>query len=102
MSTPVAPASSNLGGLLRTPTTVVWLALIAATALSWLLGTNHGVPADRQDLTSVVILLVAFAKVRFIGLWFMELRAAPLVLRGLLELYCVAVCAMTVTLFLVF
>jgi hypothetical protein len=39
-------------------------------------------------------MLVAFIKVRFVGLYFMELRDAPHVLRGLFEGYCLVVCAM--------
>ena len=97
MSNSAAPA---LPSMLRTPTTVVWLVLIAATVLSWMLGTDHGFGATDHTLSSVVILLVAFVKVRFIGLWFMELREAPVVLRLLFEGYCAVVCTMTIALFL--
>jgi hypothetical protein len=96
MSNPTAPA---LPSMLRTPTTAVWLVLIAATALSWMLGTDHGFGSTDHSLSSVVILLVAFVKVRFIGLWFMELRDAPLPLRALFEAYCIIVCTLTISLF---
>ena len=51
-------------------------------------------------MASVTILVVALFKVRLVGLYFMELREAPIALRALLEVYCLAVCAITVSLFL--
>jgi hypothetical protein len=48
----------------------------------------------------VVILLIAFIKVRLVGLYFMELRGAPTVLRGLFEAYCAIVCTVVVLVFL--
>ena len=89
-----------MNALFRTPATVVWVVLILATGLSWMLGTDHGLPHHGQTLVSVAILLIAFIKVRFIGLYFMELRDAPTLLRALFETYCVAVCALVVGLFL--
>lgn len=87
--------------LLRTPATAVWLVLVLATGFSWALGTDHGFGSDGQTAASVVILVVAFVKVRFIGLFFMELRGAPLVLRMLFEGYCLAACAVVTGMFLV-
>jgi len=86
--------------LLRTPASVVWIVLVAATAFSWTLGTDHGLGPDTQRLAGIAILAVAFIKVRFIGLYFMELREAPSVLRGVFELYCAAVGTLVLTLFL--
>jgi hypothetical protein len=85
--------------LLRSSATVVWIFLIAATMVSWALGTDHGFITDHVT-ASVVILVVAFVKVRFIGLYFMELKDAPLVLRALIEFYCVAVLAVTLGFYL--
>lgn len=85
--------------LLRTPASVVWLVLVAATAFSWSLGTEHGLGSDAQELASIAILAVAFIKVRFIGLYFMELRESPVVLRGLFEGYCVVVGTLVMSLF---
>lgn len=84
--------------LLRTPATVAWAVLIAATVVSWTLGTQHGF--NSYTLASVVILLIAFIKVRLVGLYFMELRDAPTVLRGLFEAYCIIVCSVVVGVFL--
>lgn len=84
--------------LVRTPATAVWALLITATAVSWALGTQHGM-ANHQ-LASVIILLIAFIKVRLVGMYFMELREAPNVLRGLFEAYCVVVCSMLLGVFI--
>ena len=80
-----------LAPLLRTRTTAVWLLLIAATLLTWSLGTDHGLGLSQLLPTAVVILLIAIVKVRFIGLYFMELREAPPALRAVFEIYCAAV-----------
>jgi caa(3)-type oxidase subunit IV len=84
--------------LLRTPATVAWIVLILATIVSWTLGTAHGF--NNYTLASVVILIIAFVKVRLVGLYFMELREAPTVLRGLFEAYCIIVCTVVVGTFL--
>jgi caa(3)-type oxidase subunit IV len=84
--------------LFRTPATAVWLLLITATGVSWALGTQHGMHG--HQLASVIILLIAFIKVRLVGLYFMELREAPNILRGLFEAYCLIVCALLVGVFI--
>ncbi len=57
--------------------TIVWAALVAATCVSWSVGA--------------AALAIAFVKVRYIGLEFMELRGADAVLRGLFEAYVLVV-----------
>ena len=47
--------------------------------------------ADLHVLLRTSPLLIAFVKIRFVGLYFMELRAAPIVLRGIFEAYCAVV-----------
>lgn len=60
-------------------TSLIWLALVAATWLSWELG--HGlIFGDAYRHASVAVVLIAFIKARFVFLDFMELRRAP---RGL-------------------
>lgn len=71
--------------MLRTRVTVVWLLLVAATVVSWAVGEDHGVGSG----IGVVVLAIAAVKIRFVGLEFMELRRAPLVLRAIFEAYCV-------------
>jgi hypothetical protein len=71
--------------LLRARSTAVWLPLVAMTLVSWALGADHGVGST----IAVVVLVLAVVKVRFVGLDFMELRTAPLILRALFEAYCI-------------
>ncbi|WP_354700085.1 hypothetical protein DSM112329_00348 [Paraconexibacter sp. AEG42_29] len=89
---------SAAGDLLRTRATIVWFGLIAATLISWRLGTEHG-GGDHQT-ASTVILVVALAKVRFVGLYFMDLRTAPAALRGMFEAYCAVVLLATAGVYL--
>jgi hypothetical protein len=71
--------------LLRARSTFVWMALVAVTIVSWAVGADHEVGSG----VGVVVLALAVIKVRFVGLDFMELRDAPLLLRGLFEAYCI-------------
>jgi hypothetical protein len=71
-----------------------WAVLVAATGFSWVLSLEQG--HGSTTLVSCVILLVAFVKVRLVGLYFMELKKAPLVLRGLFEAYTGIVCAVLI------
>jgi hypothetical protein len=87
-----------LRGLLRGPFMVVWFLLIAATLLLWYLGAEHAVP--NAHLATVLILIVAFIKWRFVGLYFMELRDAPVPLRMLFEAQCATVCAVVLGVYL--
>jgi len=83
---------TTLNPLIRTRTTAVWLLLIAATLLTWSLGTDHSLGLSQGNpLTAVEILLIAFVKIRFVGRYFMELREAPPALRTVFEIYCAAV-----------
>lgn len=83
---------TGLLALLRDRFTVIWLVLAGATVTSSYLGADHGVGS--QATTTTLLVIVAAAKVRLVGLYFMELREAPAVLRGLFEAYCALVCAM--------
>lgn len=76
--------------LLPVRTAVVWTGLVLATLVSWFLGADH--TAAPTTLAGVVILLVAFLKVRFVAAYFMEIRDAPAVLRSLVEGWCAIVC----------
>jgi heme/copper-type cytochrome/quinol oxidase subunit 4 len=91
------PAAERSGGTsLRGPFTVVWFVLIGATLLSWYLGADHGFQS--HTATSIVVILVAFVKVRFVGLYFMDLRDAPILLRSIFEVYCVVACTLLIAL----
>lgn len=92
-----------LAPLMRTRTTAVWLLLTAATMLSWSLGVDHslGVPSG-HSVAAIAILVIAFVKIRFVGLYFMELRDAPPALRAVFEIYCAAVLLTLSTMYLLF
>jgi hypothetical protein len=86
--------------LLRQRSTVVWALLTAATCLSWRLGAG-GHPAQvRETGVSVAVLAVAFAKIRLVGLYFMELKDAPLALRAIFEGYIVVVGGLVIGMYL--
>lgn len=71
--------------LLRARSTYVWLGLVIVTVVSWAVSAEHEV----GSAVAVLVLALALIKVRFVGLDFMELRNAPLMLRGVFEAYCV-------------
>jgi Prokaryotic Cytochrome C oxidase subunit IV len=75
--------------LVRNRAGVSWLILVAATAVSWAVGAEHGT----GSMVVLVVLAIAALKVRLVGLDFMELRHAPIPLRAAFELYCFAIWA---------
>lgn len=81
---------------LREPAVLAWLALMAATTLSWWLGEGHG----PVRVASVGVISLAFAKVYVVGQHFMELKDAPLALRLLFGGWCAAVCTLLVAMYL--
>jgi hypothetical protein len=83
--------------LLRSRIGWVWLGLVGATALSW--GVGHGLGLQDPRHAGVAILVVAFAKVRFVILDFMELRHAPWAMRAIAEIWTLAICAVLIILF---
>lgn len=68
---------------------LVWGALVAATAVSWFVGDDHGLGTG--DAAVLGVLAITFTKVWLVGLHFMELRTAPPVLRRLFNGYVVLV-----------
>lgn len=96
-STGAVTGPVTLKSLLRARFVVVWFVLIAATLISWFLGTDQGF--DSTGVVTTVVLVVAFVKVRLVGLDFMELRNAPLPLRLVFEVYCVALVAVLLGLY---
>ena len=84
--------------VIGTRVALVWVALILATLASWVLGTDHG--GVGYEAASVLVVLVAFIKLRLVGLHFMELRDAPPALRGIFEGYCLVVCSLVLGMYL--
>ncbi len=83
--------------LLRDRITVVWFILVAATLASWVLGVGHDLP-DRY--AAISILVISFAKVHFVGRYFMELRNAPVGLTAIFGAWNVVVAAVLIGLYL--
>ena len=86
--------------LVRTNASVAWLILTSLTVVSWALGTQHGFGGGQHIPASLVIIVVAVFKIRLVGLYFMELREAPLALRGIFEGYCVVLLGMLTGMYL--
>ena len=74
---------------------VVWFALVVATAVSWYLGTGDG---DPRTVTTVVV-AVALVKTRFVLRYFMEVRHAPTALRLLADAWVIGVCTAILVLY---
>lgn len=85
--------------LLRDSVVPIWLLLMAATGLSWWLGTGQGSATEVHTWATVGLMIVAFVKVRFVGLHFMELRHAPWPLRLIFEAWVVLVCLVVLSLY---
>ncbi len=90
---------ATLGRLVRDRVTAAWGVLVAATVVSFTLGVEDG--RGGHPLLSSVIIVIACVKVRLVGRYFMELRNAPVQLRGLFEAYCLVVCVVLLGLFLI-
>ena len=74
-----------MSNLLR-PTTLVWLLLMLATGISWRFGTDHGFErAAAHPAATLMIMLIALAKIRMVMRYFMEVSGAPLLLRLLCD-----------------
>ncbi|WP_176562116.1 cytochrome C oxidase subunit IV family protein [Mycolicibacterium palauense] len=86
-----------LVSLLRDRISLVWLALVVATLASWTLGVGHELP---DHYAAISIIVIAFAKVHFVGRYFMELRHAPLALTAVFAAWNVAVAAVLIGLYL--
>lgn len=61
--------------LLWNRNTAVWVLIVLATVVSWLMG--HGVGIPDPVIAGVVIIIISLIKVRLVLFDFMELRGAP-------------------------
>lgn len=86
--------------LLLTPATAIWLLLCLATGLAWWLGGSHGSALLGRGGTAVLLMLLAFFKIRLVIMHFMEVRAAPRSLRLACDAWVVAVPAVILALVL--
>jgi heme/copper-type cytochrome/quinol oxidase subunit 4 len=74
--------------------TIVWGFLFLGTVTSWLLAPKENYLDPL--IPGLIIILIAFVKVRLILLYFMELRIAPQPWRGLFEVWMATACAIVV------
>jgi hypothetical protein len=81
--------------------TVVFAGLVVATCVTWWLGSESSLTGGGFALAATLTILIAFAKVFFIGRDFMELRGAPFVLRAGFSLWVSAVAVAAVALVVV-
>jgi hypothetical protein len=68
---------------------LVWAVLVLATLVSWVTGMEFG--SRSGSAATILLLAVAFFKLRLIGLHFMEIRTAARGLRLWFEAYVVGV-----------
>jgi hypothetical protein len=80
-----------MADLIKSRITLVWALLVAVTCLSWGSTQGSGWLRDPQ-VTTALVMVIAFLKARYILLEFMETREAPLWLRAVGEVWVVAVC----------
>ena len=74
---------------------------MVATGVSWWLGTLDEVSGIASaTTTSVLLVLVAFFKVRLVISHFMEVRHAPMALKLLCDAWVVGVCSLVIGLYL--
>lgn len=76
----------------------IWFALVLATCLSWESVQGFAWAQDPRLATTTVI-AIAFVKVRFVALDFMELRHAPLALRLFFEFWVIGLAAAMIGLY---
>ncbi|MGQ0621621.1 MAG: cytochrome C oxidase subunit IV family protein [Panacagrimonas sp.] len=92
----------SLRALVFNGSSLVWLALSLATGLSWWLGTGHLADESATGLrqTALVVIGIAFFKVRLVIQHFMEVRHAPLALRLITDGWVVGVCCAVMAFYL--
>ncbi len=86
-----------MSSLIFSRVTLVWFLLVAATAISWEMG--HGVGFKDLHHASTAIIVIAFIKVRYVILDFMEIRHAPIWMRAVGVAWVVVVCTVLVVLY---
>jgi heme/copper-type cytochrome/quinol oxidase subunit 4 len=79
--------------LVRTPVTLVWALLMAATGVSMWVAVEQGVSV--RTAATAIVMSVALVKAYLVGMYFMELRHAPWPLRAAFQAWC-AICAAAV------
>lgn len=88
--------------ILQARNTLVFAGLVTITIISWFIGLESasGLLGTRVD--GVILLLLAFFKVRLVILHFMEIKHAPLLLRTICEAWVAISCASLIAIYLGF
>jgi len=89
--------NTMFAALFCTRATFVLLLLIGATIASWEFG--HGLGFTEARHAGLAVIIIAFVKVRFVLLDFMELRQAPRAIRLAVEVWGVVVCTVLCSLY---
>lgn len=89
-----------MSAILRSYVFVAWAVLMALTAISWWVGTEHDVGGMSLETATSLVLIVAFAKVALVGHSFMELRHAARPLQFAFWGWCVVIGTTVVTIYL--
>lgn len=71
--------------LFATRKAALWLVLVALTIVS--LELFEGIAGENRQIAVAAVIVIAFIKVRIVGLDYMEIRSAPLLLRILFEIW---------------
>lgn len=87
-----------MNGTIPRRVTAVFAGLVLATCLTWWLGSMSSLTGGVLGVTATLTIMIALAKVYFIGREFMELREAPLLLRAVFTVWVGAFAAAAVAL----
>lgn len=86
-----------MASVFRNRITLTFLLLVAATALSWALG--HGFGFSDIRYANAFIIVIAFVKIRYVFMDFMEVRHSPAWLRVVSDTWVLLVCVTVVGLY---
>ncbi len=84
--------------ILKLRITAIWALLVLATCLSWESVRGFAWARDPR-LATITVIVIAFLKVRFVALDFMEVRHAPLPLRLFFEIWIVVLAALLIAVY---
>ena len=90
-----------MNGAVPRRVTVVFAGLVVATCVTWWLGSGSSRAGNGLGLAATLTIVIAFAKIYFIGRDFMELRSAPPGLRAAFNVWVGAVAVAAVALVVV-
>lgn len=83
--------------LLLNKASLVWLLLILTTAISWAIGTESTLLLSvGPKAAQVLILIIAFIKIRLVLMHFMELNNAPRSLKWTSEAWVALMCSILI------